>query len=778
MKHSLRDALPRWLLTWLVSVALAAGLGLLLRVDSRWWLAAPVLLLWCGGLAVAERFGRFWAMLALWAAALGLCLLLADPVRLGEAALAALAREGVSNGYGELALLLLCATFALPLSALLRLYWARAALSLGWTALWVAAALAERALPRLLPAAMLPLLLLTLAETIRRIRRGAETDQTFRRALLLSLLPAALLLGLLPASAEPYGYPLLRSVADAVEQLWHDAETSLRYRHGGDGEFGLSFNGVSDEAKLGEGIEESRPSIIYANPTQATDGAVYLFGNAWDHFDGRSWSSTLKAEDAELLNWRMDTAEHVYALWRLLNAEGPSAQASDYFRLNSVYLNCQNMNVRTMFGVMNETRVYTDAKRFPYADAPTGSLFDYVQRNTVWYRIYYLESNARTRGALITASEGTIYDADAHVSLWNRVTQDLERDLPLDLKVDANLEKALARRETLIRSVCLDTTGVSDRARALAEEITAPCGSDYEKAAAIAAYLQTHYRYNLRPDPVPKEENFLDRLLFESREGYCTWYATAAVLLCRSVGVPSRFVQGYRGELAGEVYTPLDSRYAHAWCECYIGGYGWVTVEATPGFESDGTGWLTAAEEQALRDSAPAPREEHSAEETGGRDPAALLPAPSGRTGSADEPASEPEPAAARFSWLLALIPVVLLGALTALGLWLRARKKRRYAAADPATRLQLDLERLLRDLRGKGYPRRPEESLRLYFARLPWHYLLAREAEAEEMAALYDRCFFAQETPSEAELARHRAFAARFRPKTLRQWMIWYSLQ
>ena len=85
---------------------------------------------------------------------------------------------------------------------------------------------------------------------------------------------------------------------------------------------------------------------------------------------------------------------------------------------------------------------------------------------------------------------------------------------------------------------------------------------------------------------------------------------------------------------------------------------------------------------------------------------------------------------------------------------------------------------RLLRDLRGKGYPRRPEESLRLYFARLPWHYLLAREAEAEEMAALYDRCFFAQETPSEAELARHRAFAARFRPKTLRQWMIWYSLQ
>ncbi len=89
-----------------------------------------------------------------------------------------------------------------------------------------------------------------------------------------------------------------------------------------------------------------------------------------------------------------------------------------------------------------------------------------------------------------------------------------------------------------------------------------------------------------------------------------------------------------------------------------------------------------------------------------------------------------------------------------------------------------MDLEQLLRDLRGKGYPRRPEESLRAYFARLPWHYLLADEAEAEKMAALYDRCFFSPAEPSEEELASHRAFAARFRPRTLRQWMIWYGLQ
>ena len=75
--------------------------------------------------------------------------------------------------------------------------------------------------------------------------------------------------------------------------------------------------------------------------------------------------------------------------------------------MNSVYLHCRNINVRTMFTVMDATHIFTDEKRFPYADAPTGSLFDYVQRDEVWYRVYFLESNARTRGALIAAAEGT-----------------------------------------------------------------------------------------------------------------------------------------------------------------------------------------------------------------------------------------------------------------------------------------------------------------------------------------------------------------------------------
>ena len=779
MKHPLWDSLPRWLLTWLVSFALDLGLGVLLRADGRWWLAALVLLLWCALLAVAEHFGRFWAVIALMLVAFGLCFLLVDRGLLADSALAVFSRAGDAGWYGELVLLLVCAAAALPLSALLRFYRMRAALSLCWIAFWIASALLEWQIPRLIPAALIPLLLFTLAETICRFRREPEQGKPLTRALLLMLLPAAVLLAVLPVRAEPYGYPLLHSVADKAEQIWHDAETALNYRHKGDEAFGLSFNGVSDEADVGKDTEEGGRSIIYAKPDQTPGGAVYLFGNSWNHFDGRGWSSTLRSSYIGSLNQSMDTAEHVYALWRLLGSAN-AAEFSDYLRANSIYLSYRNMNVRTMFSVMNATRFFTDTDRFPYADAPTGTLFDYVQKDDVWYRVYFLDSNARTRARLIASAEGYDYDETAHGPRWYQILEDFPIGLHIDQRDDVNLEKAFAVRTELIYEVYLDSGTVSDRAAALATEITADCGSDYEKVNAIAAYLRDNYSYTLRPEPAPKDADFLDWLLFEGKEGYCTWYATAAVLLSRSVGVPARYVQGYRGVLPAGIYTTLDSGAAHAWCECYISGYGWVTVEATPGFESEGTGWLTAAElaDANENESAIPPEEEEPIHGSIGRSDEELptLPSPAGPGGKTEEP--EPDSDSGSSGWLPILIAAVLLAALAAVWFWLRARRRRRYAEADPAARLTLDLKTLLRDLRGKGYPRQPEESLRQYFERLPWHYLLASKSEAMEMADLYDRTFFSREAPSEKEVERHRAFAATFRPQTLRQWLIWFRLQ
>jgi hypothetical protein len=75
----------------------------------------------------------------------------------------------------------------------------------------------------------------------------------------------------------------------------------------------------------------------------------------------------------------------------------------------------------------------------------------------------------------------------------------------------------------------------------------------------------------------------IEWFLFEGKQGYCNYYATAEVLMLRSVGIPARLAVGYaRGDKSrdGLVYTVRNEN-AHAWPEVYFVGYGWVEFEPT-----------------------------------------------------------------------------------------------------------------------------------------------------------------------------------------------------
>lgn len=95
--------------------------------------------------------------------------------------------------------------------------------------------------------------------------------------------------------------------------------------------------------------------------------------------------------------------------------------------------------------------------------------------------------------------------------------------------------------------------------------------------------------YTLSAPRTPDGEDFVEYFLFESHEGYCVHFASSAVMMLRSFGIPARYVEGFvvsAEELAdagpdGWVSVP-DTR-SHAWAEAYCPGLGWVPVEATPG---------------------------------------------------------------------------------------------------------------------------------------------------------------------------------------------------
>ncbi len=96
--------------------------------------------------------------------------------------------------------------------------------------------------------------------------------------------------------------------------------------------------------------------------------------------------------------------------------------------------------------------------------------------------------------------------------------------------------------------------------------------------------------YNLDAENNPSGTDFVEYFLFDSREGYCVHFASAAVLALRYFGIPARYVTGYTvspsdfvSDTGGTYTAVITGKQAHAWAEVYLDAIGWVPVEMTPG---------------------------------------------------------------------------------------------------------------------------------------------------------------------------------------------------
>lgn len=103
-------------------------------------------------------------------------------------------------------------------------------------------------------------------------------------------------------------------------------------------------------------------------------------------------------------------------------------------------------------------------------------------------------------------------------------------------------------------------------------------------------YITRDTEYTLAPGRTPSGRDTVEYFLKEGKRGYCTYYATTAAMLLRSVGIPVRYVEGMYvspKELTegtkqnAEILIPDND--AHAWIEVYSDRYGFVPMEVTPG---------------------------------------------------------------------------------------------------------------------------------------------------------------------------------------------------
>lgn len=123
---------------------------------------------------------------------------------------------------------------------------------------------------------------------------------------------------------------------------------------------------------------------------------------------------------------------------------------------------------------------------------------------------------------------------------------------------------------------------VPQRIENLAAEIVAPASMPYEQARLIEAYLRT-LTYDLEVPRVGDDRDLVDAFLFDIRRGYCDYFASAFVVMARSVGLPARLAVGYA---SGTEVSPgqwvVTEADAHSWPEVFFDGVGWVPFEPTP----------------------------------------------------------------------------------------------------------------------------------------------------------------------------------------------------
>lgn len=137
---------------------------------------------------------------------------------------------------------------------------------------------------------------------------------------------------------------------------------------------------------------------------------------------------------------------------------------------------------------------------------------------------------------------------------------------------------------------------LSPRVEALADSLVAGVDDRYDRIQVLLAWFRQEFTYTTQL-PASARETSVEHFLFDRKAGHCEYFATGLVVLLRSVGIPSRVVNGFLGGRWNEVggYLAVTGNQAHAWVEVWFPGLGWVPFDPTPPGEvgaAAGTGRL------------------------------------------------------------------------------------------------------------------------------------------------------------------------------------------
>ncbi|WTW97651.1 DUF3488 and transglutaminase-like domain-containing protein [Streptomycetaceae bacterium NBC_01309] len=239
---------------------------------------------------------------------------------------------------------------------------------------------------------------------------------------------------------------------------------------------------------------------------------------------------------------------------------------------------------------------------------------------------------------------------------------------------------------------------VVDELRGYAQEATKGAGFPYQQAVLLAAWLRGHAV--LDPQAIPGHSyRHIQYFLGTSKQGTPEQFATAFVLLARTLALPSRVVVGFRvPEADARATTPVRGGHVLMWAEVQFEGVGWVPFFPTPGVGTTTSAVAPPTEEVPVPAPVPA-APPPAADRTPGRDEVDQAIADEQHPPAAAAPHGGDEGVGETAVLAAAAAAALLVGGYVVVGLSGPALVRRRRARGSPRWRIRGAWDQVLDDL-------------------------------------------------------------------------------
>ena len=333
----------------------------------------------------------------------------------------------------------------------------------------------------------------------------------------------------------------------------------------GVGSYYLAWSGVGyDDAYLGG----QRGALNFDSALKITSAKpTYIVGSYNDTYTGHSWELSLSCITGKTRYH--DKGEDPYEASKLpMNTALKMAafdKAGIEYTENPITLTYQgDMYFRTLFTTNGLTFIENPHKRTIWYDPCENMYTNQYMRKRFDYSFdsYYFDIQSQLAYLRSEAYTGENPD--------NKKIKDAE----LDVYEKAIYSRYLSKPEN-----------VPERITALTNKIIADAKAEtrVDKVWSIMEYLY-QFKYVYETDEVPEGVDFVDNFLFNEKQGYSTYFASALALMCREAGIPSRYVKGFAPLADAGEDKIIGNNNAHAWVEVYFDGFGWVTFDPSPYF--------------------------------------------------------------------------------------------------------------------------------------------------------------------------------------------------